>query len=419
MAQSRRKRAGALFLTDLKARKATPGIHADGRGLYLLVKPSGARSWFLRYQMDGRRREMGLGPYPAVTLERAREKVQAARALMAEHRDPLAHRGDRSPRKFRTAAEELIKARRPTWQNAKHAAQWEATLETYAFPVLGDLAVSHIGTDEVLRVLNPIWTEKPETATRVRQRIEAVLDYAGARGWREGDNPARWRGHLDKLLAKRTEVAAVEHHAALPWQEMAAFMTTLRQEQGTAARALEFTILTACRTGEVLGARWPEVDLEARLWTVPAERMKGRKTQRRPHRVPLSEPALTLLRSLPRIEGEEHVFPGGKQGKPLSTMAMLAVLRRMGRADLTTHGFRSTFRDWAAESTHFPRELAEGALAHVLKNKAEAAYQRGDLVERRRELMDAWAGWCGGPNAMPDVSHPSPEAQAADAKLHP
>lgn len=342
---------------------------------------------------------MGLGPYPAVTLERAREKAQAARALMAEGRDPLAHRGDGTPRKFRTAAEELINARRPTWQNAKHAAQWESTLATYAFPTLGDLAVSHIGTDEVLRVLNPIWTEKTDTASRVRQRIEAVLDYAGARGWREGENPARWRGHLDELLAKRTEVAAVEHHAALTWQEMATFMTLLRQQEGIAARAPEFTILTACRTGEVLGARWAEVDWQARLWTVPAGRMKGRKTQRRPHRVPLSGSALALLQALPGMEWEELVFPGAKRDMSLSSMAMLAVLRRMDRSDLTTHGFRSTFRDWAAEATHFPRELAEAALAHVLENKSEAAYRRGDLVERRRLLMQEWADWCAGKTA--------------------
>lgn len=387
----RSKRSGALFLTDLKARKAAPGTHADGRGLYLEVKPAGTRSWLLRYQIAGRRREMGLGPYPEVPLERARAKALEARARIADGKDPLATRGDRAPRTFRVAAAELIRAKRPGWENPKHAAQWEATLATYAFPVLGDLTVAHIDTDAVLQVLSPVWAEKPETATRVRQRIEAVLDYARARGWREGENPARWRGHLDKLLAKRSDVARVEHHPALPWREMGAFMALLRGQEGIAARALEFTILTACRTGEVIGARWPEVDLEARTWSVPAERMKARRL----HRVPLSSQALDLLRALPRVAGEDFLFPGGRAGRPLSNAAMLATLKRMKRGDLTTHGFRSSFRDWTAEQTGFPRELAEAALAHVLRDKTESAYQRGDLLERRRKLMQAWGDYCG------------------------
>ncbi|MDZ7752688.1 MAG: integrase arm-type DNA-binding domain-containing protein [Gammaproteobacteria bacterium] len=394
MTETRRpKRSGAYWLSAAKVKTAKRGYHADGRGLYLVVQPSGTKSWTLRYMLNGRRRDMGLGPYPTIDLATARKKAEEQRALLVDQVDPLEARGKHRARKRATvlaAATALIESKQHGWRNAKHAAQWTSTLERYAFPTLGDLDVSQVDTDAVVNVLNPIWTEKPETASRVRQRIEAVLDYAIALEQRTGPNPARWRGHLDHLLPKVSKVKRVKHFPALPWAEMADFMALLRTQDGLGTQALEFTILTACRSGEVLGARWDEVDLVQKVWTIPAERMKAN----RPHRVPLPEDAVTLLEGLPRIEEEPYVFPGQKRGRPLSNMTLTSVLRRLGRTDITVHGFRSTFRDWAAEHTNYPRELAEAALAHVLDSKTEAAYQRGDLLERRRELMKAWAGWC-------------------------
>jgi integrase len=275
------------------------------------------------------------------------------------------------------------------WRNAKHAAQWKSTLVSYAYPVFGDLPVATIDTGLVLKAIEPIWTTKPETAGRVRGRIEAVLDWATARGYRQGDNPARWRGHVDKLLPARSKVARVEHHAALPYPEVPVFIRDLRGREGIAARALEFAILTAGRTGEVIGTTWAGLDLNAQLWTIPAERMKAGRA----HRVPLSSRALAILADLP-VEGE-FVFCGAKKGKSLSNTSLLATMRRMGRGDLTTHGFRSSFRDWAAETTAFPRDLCEMALAHTVGNRVETAYRRGDLFEKRRELAEAWTTYCG------------------------
>jgi len=289
---------------------------------------------------------------------------------------------------FRECATAYCDAHAAGWGNAKHAAQWRSTLEQYAAAEFGNLAVQGIDTGIVLRALEKIWTAKPETASRVRQRIEAVLDWATVRSYRTGDNPARWRGHLDKVLPKHTKLKKVTHHAALPWREMGWFMADLRQHDGIAARSLEFTILTATRTGEAINTRWDEIDPGARTWTVPTERMKAK----REHRVPLSHQAVALLQALPRTG--EHVFPGMKHGRPISNMAMLVLLRRMECGALTVHGFRSTFRDWCAEATNYPRELAESALAHVLTNKVEAAYQRGDLFAKRAKLMQAWADWC-------------------------
>ncbi len=374
-----------MALTARRVDTAPPGRHVDGRGLMLIVKPSGAKSWVLRYQLNGRRRDMGLGPYPEVTLARAREKTLEARRHLVDGTDPLAVRPAKAV-KFREAALELIESKRAGWRNAKHAAQWSSTLETYAFPFLGDLDVNTIDTDHVLGALKPIWTEKPETASRVRQRIEAVIDYAGAKGQRDEPNPARWRGHLQNLLAKPSSVRAVVHHAAMDWRQLPEFMTTLAKRQGVSAGALRFLILTAARSGEVRGMRWKEVDLKTGIWTVPGSRMKAGKE----HRVPLHQSAIDLLGDPGAPDA--LVFPSpSNPDKQMSDMSLTAVVRKMDRTDVTVHGFRSTFRDWAGETTNFPREVIEAALAHRLRDKAEAAYARGDLFSKRRQLMEAWA----------------------------
>lgn len=375
-----------MTLSARKAETAKPGRHGDGRGLFLYVKPTGARSWVLRYQVQGRRRDLGLGPYPDVSLAMARERAAEARRLIAMGDDPIAKKQQAKPKTFRDAALELIESKRPGWKNAKHAAQWTSTLETYVFPKIGQVQVAKIETADVIGALTPIWSQKPETANRVRQRIEAVIDYTSALGIRAGDNPARWRGHLDHLLPKPTKVRAVKHHPALPHSEISDFMSDLSQRSGVAARALRFTILTAARSGETRGMTWGEVDLENGYWTIPANRMKASKE----HRVPLNAGAIALLG--PRRDDSTLVFESeAKPGKPISDMSMTAVLRRMGRDDITVHGFRSTFRDWAGEATGFPREVIEAALAHGIKNKAEAAYARSDLFDKRRDLMTAWA----------------------------
>jgi integrase len=391
-------------LTALGMKKLIkPGRYGDGGNLWLQVRDAEHRSWLFRYTRHGKARQMGLGPFPLVALSEAREKAQACRRLLLEGADPIGKREDErreraseeNARTFREVAEFYIADHAAAWRNAKHRAQWRSTLETHAFPVFGDRPVADVETDDVMRAVKPIWQATPETAGRLRGRIEAVLDYAAAQEWRRGDNPARWRGHLAKLLPPRGKIARVEHHAALPWKEAGAFMAALRAEQGVAARALEFVVLTAARTGEALGARWPELDMDERVWTVPAGRIKAGKE----HRVPLSDPALVLLRRMSEFRsadaGDDHVFPGQRKGKPLSDMALTMLLRRMGRWDITVHGFRSTFRDWCAEATGYPREVAEAALAHTLKDKVEAAYRRSDLFEKRARLMEEWASWCG------------------------
>lgn len=393
----------------LTARKVetikTAGLFADGGGLYLQVTATGAKTWIFRYSLNGRRRDMGLGSLTDVGLAEAREKRRVARDTVKAGRDPIDQRkaeeaADAVERAkamtFRACAEAFIAAHRPGWRNDKHSAQWSATLQAYAYPVFGDLPVAAIDTGLVLRVLEPIWSTKSETASRLRGRIESVLDWARVRGYREGENPARWRGHLDHLLPAKTKVRRVEHHAALPYAEMPAFFATLAGQSGMAALALRFAILTAARTGEVLGARWDEVDLEAGVWTIPATRMKAG----REHRVPLAGAALDVLRGLAEARAGDVVFFGQKAGQPLSNMSMLMLLRRMGRADITTHGFRSAFKDWASEQTDFPSEVSEMALAHVVGDKVEAAYRRGDLFEKRRALAEAWAKFCcSGPRA--------------------
>lgn len=375
-----------MFLSAQKIKAAKPGRHGDGRGLFLYVKPSGTRSWMLRYQVQGRRRDLGLGAYPDVTLAMARERATEARQLIANGEDPIAKKQQAKPKTFKDAALELIASKRHGWKNAKHAAQWTSTLESYVFPKIGQVQVSKIETADVISTLTPIWSDKPETANRVRQRIEAVIDYASALGIRTGDNPARWRGHLDHLLPKPKKVRAVKHHAALSHADIADFMSELSTRTGIAAQALGFTILTAARSGETRGMTWGEVDIEKAMWTIPAQRMKAAKE----HRVPLSNAAIALIG--PRRVGNALVFESeARPGKPISDMSMTAVLRRMKRDDITVHGFRSTFRDWAGETTGFPREVIEAALAHGIKNKAEAAYARSDLFDKRRLLMEAWA----------------------------
>jgi integrase len=392
--------ASGKRLTALRVGKEKkPGLYSDGLGLYLQVRAGGAKSWIFRYRTNGKLRDMGLGSVTAVSLSQAREKSAACRSLRANGIDPIDAKREESAKSraetslamtFEQCAAAYIEAHRAGWKNAKHTAQWTATLATYAYPVFGGQPVAAIDTSMVLKVLEPIWNTKTETASRVRGRIESVLDWARVREFRHGENPARWRGHLDHLLPKRSKVAAVKHHAALPYDEVPAFIASLHAEVGIAARALEFGILTASRTGEVLGARWAEIDVKAKVWTVPPERMKAR----RGHRVPLSDRAITILRQMQELPRDEFVFPGGKEKRPLSGMAFLMLLRRMKRDDLTAHGFRSTFRDWAAERTSFPREVAEMALAHTISDKVEAAYRRGDLFEKRRQLAEAWAAFC-------------------------
>jgi integrase len=385
-------------LTALKTDKMkAPGYYGDGGGLFLQVSRFGTKSWVFRFKANGRLREMGLGSLDTYRLAEARERARECRKLRDEGKDPIEERRARLMREkldvaramtFQQCAERYIAAHKAGWRNPKHAAQWSGTLATYVTPIFGASPVQAIDTTLVMKAIEPVWAQKTETASRVRGRIESILDWATARGFRQGENPARWRGHLENLLPKRSKVQRVEHHAALPYVELGAFMGQLRPQEGVAARALEFAILTAARTGEVIGARWKEFDLAARLWTVPAERMKAGKE----HRVPLSDAAVAILEELAAIRQDDFVFPGSRAGRPISNMTM--TLRRMGRGELTVHGFRSSFRDWAAERTGFPADVAEMALAHTVADAVERAYRRGDLFQKRRQLMDAWARFC-------------------------
>lgn len=378
------------------------GWHADGGNLYLFVRGD-SRGWVFRFVApDGKRRNMGLGSQHAVTLAEARKQAALLREQVkhptAPH-DPLAARQESrlaqklSARKhmtFKACALAYIEAHRAEWKNPKHAQQWGNTLATYAYPVFGDLPVAAVDEALVLKVLMPIWETKTETATRLRGRIESVLDWATFSKFRQGENPARWKGHLENPLAKPNKAAKVKHHAALPYAEMGPFMAELRKREGSGARALEFAILTAARSGEVRCATWDEIDLANRLWVIPAARMK----MEREHRVPLSDAAVELLKSLPRVEDEALIFPSSKRHTPLSDMTLTAALRRMERHDVTVHGFRSTFRDWAAEATNYPGDMAELALAHAIGDKVEAAYRRGDMLRKRFRMMNEWARYC-------------------------
>ena len=388
----------AKQLTDRGVRSLTskPGVHRVARRLYLRVKPSLAAYWVMRYSKDRKAVEMSLGPYETLSLAQATAQAAALQVDRKNGTDPLKARRAALQRQasalFQDVATALIESKRAGWKNEKHASQWRNTLTTYVFPAIGSLDVAAVDTEHVLKILKPIWTTKTETATRVRQRIEAVLNAAAARDLRSGDNPARWKGHLDNLLAKIPKKERTKHHAAIAWSDMPEFMAELRQKDGTSAKALEFCILTATRTGEAIKAQWPEVDLDGGVWTIPATRMKAK----REHRVALSSRAVELLRALPRMEGEAWIFPGSRKGRPLSNMSMLELLRGM-RPGLTVHGCRSSFRDWASEATLHSPELAEMALAHVITNQTEAAYRRGDVLERRRTLMEDWSNYLSPP----------------------
>lgn len=402
-------------LTDRRVRTAKPGMYADGGGLWLQVTAGSHdklnRSWIFRFATDEivisrsgkrrlRERQMGLGSFDTVSLLQARWKAAACRNFRHQGIDPITQqRAERAARRvaaarsmtFKEAARVYVAGQEAGWKNEKHRTQWANTLETYAYPILGSLPVAEIDQAIILNVLRPIWEEKTETAKRLRGRIEAVLDWAKANGYRrDGENPARWRGHLEFSLAAPSKIAPVDHHAALPYAELPAFLVKLREQEGVAARALEFTILTAARTSETIGAKLSEIDAKNKLWTVPPGRMKAGKE----HRVPLSGAALAILRDT-ASSAPVFIFGGRKPGTPLSNMAMLMLLGRMGHSDLTVHGFRSTFRDWASECTNFPNHVADMALAHTVGDKVEAAYRRGELLEKRRQLMTAWAKYCG------------------------
>lgn len=356
----------------------------------------GTKSWLFRFMLNGKARQMGLGPLHTVSLKDARTAALECRQQLLNGVDPIESRKDAKLKRhlesvssptFEECAKQYINSHKAGWRNPKHALQWGSTLETYAFPILGKLPVHMIDTDHVMKVLDPIWHEKSETASRVRGRMESILDWATARKYREGDNPARWRGHISNLLPARSKVQKTKHHSALPFDQIGEFMAVLGNRKSTAARGLEFLILTASRTNEVLGATWDEIDFSNSVWIIPAERMKAEKE----HRVPLSDQAISILEGMKKVAVSEFIFPGAAKNKPLSNMAFLQLLKRMERPDLTVHGFRSTFRDWCAERTNYPNEVAEMALAHTVGDKVEAAYRRGDLFEKRKRLMRDWA----------------------------
>jgi integrase len=389
-------------LNALKVDKAGPGMHADGDGLYLQVGQNGGRSWLYRYTIAGKERYLGLGSVKDISLRQAREKAADARKLKSSGVDPLeAKRSQRASDEsggvtFSQAADKYIAAHETEWKNRKHRQQWRNTISTYATPIIGNLPVASIDTAAVMKVLEPIWTKKPETASRVRGRIEVILDWAKVQGLRNGENPARWKGHLDHLLASKSKIRKVRHHPALPYEDIPMFMAALRQRTSHSAMALELLILTATRAGETAGAMWPEIDLPGAIWEIPPERMKADRT----HRVPLTPRAIAILGKLTDRSGP--VFPaiGRRHGKPFSEAALSKMLALMGDWKdkkgnrITVHGFRSTFRDWVAEKTDFQRELAEVAIAHTVGDETERSYQRGDLFNKRRKLMDAWEAYC-------------------------
>jgi integrase len=386
-------RVGKLTALQV-ARAVKPGMLGDGGSLYLQIGDRGTKSWILRYKRSGKSHYFGLGPLSLVGLGEARQKAIEARRLLLDGKDPIeARRASRAnvakAMTFREVAEAHIAAQRPGW-SAKHAEQWESTLATYVYPVLGHMLPDAVSTADVLRTVQPIWTSRPVAAGRVRNRIELVLDAAKARGLRSGANVAAWRGHLSALLPKKSKIHKVEHFAAMPYRKIAEFMSELRQHQQDAALALEFIVLTATRSGEALGATWDEIDLEEKLWTIPAARMKSG----REHRVPLSAPAVKILEKMAAVRSNDFVFPGRLYRKPLSRAVLTLVLKRMSRTDVTIHGFRSSFRDWAGNETNVAREIAEAALAHAVGDASEQAYRRSDALEKRRKLMESWAVYC-------------------------
>ena len=398
-------RLSAVTVATLKK----PGYYADGGCLYLRVAPGGTKGWIFRFGLAGKMRDAGLGAYPTVSLVKARKQAEAYRQVVVARIDPIEQRNEEreaarvqsaTAMTFEQCAKAFIASHDAGWKNERHRGQWRATLATYCYPVLAGLPVQTVDTALVLKVLEPMWTQKPETASRVRGRIESILDWAKAHGNRDGENPARWRGHLDNLLPAKSKVRRVEHHAAMPYREIGMLMAKLRAETTASARALELLVLTATRVSETLSARWEEVDVEQRMWTIPPGRMKSG----REHRVPLSARAIAILKEMADVRHNEYVFPGVKQGRPLTRNVFDALFPRL-ELTVTPHGFRSSFRDWAAETTNFPREAAELALAHAVGDSVERAYQRGDLLEKRRKLMEAWAAFCAqGPRSAKVVS---------------
>ena len=378
---------------------AKKGFYADGGGLYLQVSPSGSKSWVYRFTLDKRKRDMGLGPYPLISLAEARLEAEKCRRLRYEGVDPIELRREERQQSriaavkavtFKHCAEQYVRLNSPGWRNPRQAKQWASSLEAYVFPVFGDLPVETIDIGMVLKALEPIWHTKAETASRVRGRIESVLDWARAREYRDGENPARWKGNLDKILPARSKVAKVVHHPAMPYMEVPDFLANLRKRESMSALGLQLVILTACRTGEIIKAEWDEIDFDKRLWTVPATHMKSGRV----HRVPLSAPAMTILKDLKEHSRNSFVLPGNSIKGGASNMIFLTFLKRLGRSDITPHGFRSSFRDWCAEKTSYHGEVAEMALSHAVGDRVEAAYRRGDMFEKRRQLMDDWAAYC-------------------------
>ncbi|MDX2471113.1 MAG: integrase arm-type DNA-binding domain-containing protein [SAR324 cluster bacterium] len=383
-------------------RQLTPKSYPDGNGLYLQVRTSGSKDWFFRYEVNGKDKKKGLGPYPTISLENARALAHECRLLRVEGQDPVDFAKQQKLTKqikaaqiktFEECATEYINTRKVEWSNKKHTYQWTQSLTAYAFPYFGEISVQEITVAIIMEALTPIWETKTETATRVRRRVEAVLDYATALHYREGENPARWKGHLDKILPKPSKVTAVVHHPAMPYLEVSEFYRNLRKKQTIASSALAFIVLTATRSGEGRGARWDEIDMESSTWTIPAERMKARKL----FRIPLTSEAMSILKNMEKIRKNDWVFAGLTKGNV--TEAAVRKLLKSTHPNLTTHGFRSTFRDYCAELTNFPREIAEAALAHALESKTEAAYQRGDLLEKRTKLMQTWENFLLAPKA--------------------
>jgi integrase len=392
------KKAKEFSALDVK-RLIKPGRYAVGviPGLLFVVKPSGARSWVLRVVVGNKRRNIGLGGYPEISLAKARERAREAKELIMQGIDPVeqkkaikaALRASQNGRlTFTEASRKCHEKKLFEFRNKKHSKQWISTIEKYAFPIIGNMAVEDIKLSHILQILQPIWTDKTETATRLRQRLEQVFNWATISGYRRGDNPARWKGHLEAILPIPNKIKKVRHMPALPWKDIGAFMAELRKREGIGARALEFIILTACRSGEVRLATWDEIDFGAKIWIIPAERTKTHNE----HKIPLVNEALNLLMNLPRFQGSKLIFTAPRGG-PLSDMSISAVCKRMN-VKAVPHGFRSTFRDWAAENTNYPREVAEQALGHSISNAVEAAYRRGDLFKKRQRMMEAWAGYC-------------------------
>lgn len=388
-------------LSDIEVKsKSKPGRYGDGGGLYLRVSKTGSRSWSFMWNRDKTRDELGIGPYPAITLAAARRAAARFREIVANGGNPRAERDKEAEPVFSEAVTAFLKSMSGQWSNAKHRQQWQNTLGPDYCDAISDMRVSQIDLSHVLKVLQPIWNEKPETASRLRGRIERVLNFAKVKGWRKGENPAVWRGNLQNVLPKPAKLTR-GHHPAMSYQSTPAFVDRLKAHEALAARAFEFLIFTVGRSGEVLGAKWQEIDLDNRIWSVPAERMKARRL----HRVPLTDAAIAILEPLSESRISDCVFPGQKKERPLSNMALQMLLRRMKITNASPHGFRSSFRDWAGDETSFPREVAEGCLAHVIGSETERAYRRADALEKRRALLNAWANFCTASNRASELVH--------------